>query len=354
MEIPLIVQFVIAIASLIVVHELGHLLAAKLMRIPVEEFGIGFPPRLVRLFTLGETEFTLNWIPLGGFVRPKGESDPEVPNGLAAANPWRRIFVLASGPAANLLLAVLLYAVIFLQIGGPDLSRVQIFGVEPGSPADQAGLQTDDIILSINGEATNSTDELHNLIYAHLGETITLNYERHGQTRTVELIPRDPPPQSGAIGIAMGHPRVPMGALQALYFGGQTTDEIIQALAELPGQLMGSENSGEEGRLIGYKGMFDIFTEVRAADTELAEEVPAAINTLSFFASISISLGILNLVPIPALDGGRILFAIPEIIFGRRIPPAYENAINLVGLTALFLLMIYINLQDFLNPISLP
>lgn len=354
MQIPLIAQFIIAIASLIVVHELGHLIAAKLMGIPVEEFGIGFPPRVVRLFTWGGTDFTLNWIPLGGFVRPKGETDPDVPNGLAAANPWKRIFVLLAGPAANLLLAIVLYAVIFLQIGGPDTSQVQVFSVEAGSPAAEAGLEVDDVILAINGETADSTEELHNLIYANLGEPIALTYQRDGRTNTVNLIPRDPPPASGAIGIGMGHPRIPVDGFLALYFGGQATGDIIQELATLPGQLINSNNAGQEGRLIGYKGMFDIYTEVRSADAELASEIPAAINTMSFFASISISLGILNLVPIPALDGGRILFSIPEILTGRRIPAAYENAINLVGFAALILLMIYVNLQDFLNPLSIP
>lgn len=354
MELPLLAQFIIAIASLIIVHELGHFVASKMMGIPVEEFGIGFPPRIVRLFTLGGTDFTLNWIPLGGFVLPKGEKDPEVPNGLAAASPWRRIFVLAAGPAANLLAAVLLYALIFFQIGGPDTSQVQVFSVETGSPAAEAGLRVDDVIVAINGETASSTGEFHDLIYARLGEPIELTYERAGQTRMVELIPRDPPPITGAIGIGMGHPRVPVNGWEALYFGGQATGDVITVLAKLPGQLLGGDNVGEEGRLIGYKGMFDIFTEVRAADTELAAEVPAAINTFSFFASISISLGILNLMPFPALDGGRILFAVPEMLTGRRIPQRFENAVNLIGLATLLLLMIYVNLQDFLNPITIP
>jgi regulator of sigma E protease len=93
-----IATFVAALAGLILIHEFGHFVAARLMKIEVEEFGLGFPPRLVTLFTWKETRFSLNWIPLGGFVRPKGENDPSIPDGLAAANPWKRLFVLFAGP----------------------------------------------------------------------------------------------------------------------------------------------------------------------------------------------------------------------------------------------------------------
>jgi len=112
--------------------------------------------------------------------------------------------------------------------------------------------------------------------------------------------------------------------------------------------------SAEQSRLVGYKGMYDIYTEIRQADADPAEGWPGGINTMAFFASISVSLALLNLLPIPALDGGRILFILPEIIFGRRIPQAYENMINLVGLALLFLLVIYVNVQDFLNPVIVP
>src|SRR5690606_23678589 len=125
------ILFVVALVSLIVVHELGHFFAAKLSGIKVKEFGIGLPPRVLTLFKWGETDFTLNALPLGGFVLPEGENDPEVPSGLAAAPPLKRIFVLLAGPAMNLLAAVALYFIIFMQIGTPDLSKVQVMAVAP-------------------------------------------------------------------------------------------------------------------------------------------------------------------------------------------------------------------------------
>ncbi|MEX2143334.1 MAG: M50 family metallopeptidase [Anaerolineales bacterium] len=346
--------FIVALALLIVVHELGHFLAAKICRIKVSEFGIGFPPRVARLFKLGETEFTLNAIPLGGFVRPVGENDPNVPGGLSAASPWARVFVLISGPAMNILVALLIYAYIFLQLGKPDVSIVQIMDVSADSPAGAAGLLPGDIVVQINDEPIDSSQELHDEIYAHLGEPIAFTYLRAGETNTVSLVPRDPPPADGAIGISMGHPLIPVAPSEALSVGGQAIWEQANALIALPGRLLGGSAGPEEGRLIGYKGMYDIYTQVREADSAPESTLPAGVNTLAFFASISVSLGILNLLPVPALDGGRILFTLPELIFRRRIPPAYENAVNFIGLALLLLLIVYINIQDFLNPIVIP
>jgi regulator of sigma E protease len=349
-----ILTFVIALASLIVVHELGHFLAAKLCKIKVLEFGIGFPPRIARLFKIRETEFTLNWIPLGGFVRPAGENDPNVPGGLSAASPWQRLFVLISGPAMNLLTALILFTFIFIQLGRPDLTRVEILDVSAASPAATAGLMDGDIILSVNGEQINSSEDLRDLIYANLGQPIEVTYLRGDQVGTVSLTPRDPAPEDGAIGIAMGHPLIPINAGQAIWYGGEAIYNQAYALLSLPGRLISGEASGEEGRLVGYKGMYDIYTEVREADAAPESDLPAGVNTLSFFASISVSLGLLNLLPIPALDGGRILFTLPEILFGKRVPPVYENVVNFVGLALLLLLMVYVNLQDFINPIVIP
>lgn len=347
-------MFVFAIAVLIIVHEFGHYIATKLVGIKVQEFAIGFPPRLVRLFKFQETEFTLNWIPLGGFVRPAGENDASVSGGLSAAKPWKRLTMLIAGPAMNLLLALVLYSIIFVQLGRPDLAIVQISDVSAGSPAQTAGLLPGDVITHINGEPVESSEQLRELIYANLGESIEITYVRDGAAGSTALTPRDPAPEDGAIGIVMGHPTIPLGPLEAIGYGAQAIYDQADALLSLPGRLIRGEVDSSQGRLVGYKGMYDIFTEVREADTAPDSQLPAGVNTLSFFASISVSLGLLNLLPIPALDGGRILFTLPELLFGKRLPEAYENAVNLVGLAFLFLLMIYVNLQDFLNPLVIP
>lgn len=347
-------QFVIAIAALIVVHELGHYLAAKLFGIRVQEFGIGFPPRLVRLFKIQETEFTLNAIPLGGFALPAGENDPEVPGGFSAASPWKRVFIFLAGPAMNLLAAAILYAIVFSQLGRPDLSIVRITDVAADSPAQQAGLQVGDVLTHINGEAVTSTQALRDAIYANLGREISIGYSRDGQARVATLVPRNPAPDDGAIGISMGHPSIPLSTGEAIWYGGRAIYDQADALLSLPGRIIRGEVDANQGRLVGYKGMYDIYTEVREADTAPDSGLPSGVNTLSFFASISVSLGLLNLLPVPALDGGRILFTLPELFFRKRIPVAYQNAVNLMGLAFLLLVMVYVNLQDFLNPLVVP
>ncbi|MDA1330108.1 MAG: RIP metalloprotease [Chloroflexi bacterium] len=348
------IQFIGAVALLIIVHELGHFLAAKAVGIRVHEFGIGFPPRLTRLFTAGGTEFTLNWIPLGGFVRPEGEQDQSVEGGYAESSPWARVFMLISGPAMNFLAALLLFAIIFVRLGRPDLGTVTILDVSSNSPAAEAGLQPDDVILAIDGQAIDSTQELRGLIYAKLGNPIEITYSRDGVTGAVKIVPRDPAPAEGAIGIAMGNPLIPIKPPEALYYGGQAVLEQVNTLMTFPARILSGEVDSGKGRLVGYKGMYDIYTEVREADADPQSALPSGINTLAFFASISISLGLLNLLPVPALDGGRILFTLPELLLRKRIPQSFENAVNLLGLALLMLLVIYINVQDFLNPVVLP
>ena len=349
-------EFVGSLAALIIIHELGHFMVAKLFKVEVEEFGIGFPPRVFTLFKAGGTIFSLNAIPLGGFVRPKGENDPSVEGGLAAAKPLVRIAVFLAGPAANILTAVLLYSIIFIRLGVPDPGRaneVLINGIAPNSPASVAGLQVGDIIVKVKDQDIDSTDKLHDIVYANLDQELTFVYQRGGQAGEVKLTPRSKPPEGeGAIGIIMGTPTVPLSPLVALPAGLTATYEHSKALIGMVGSLIHGEIPGGQGRLVGYKGMFDIYENVRVSDT--SSGYPTGVGVLGFLTSISISLGLLNLLPVPALDGGRILFALPELLFRKRIPQQYENVINAVGFALMLILLLFINLQDFINPIQIP
>lgn len=331
-------EFIGGIAILIIIHELGHFFAARLCKVEVEEFGIGFPPRLVKLFEAKGTAFTLNWIPLGGFVRPKGENDPTVPGGLASASPWVRLTVLFAGPMANILLGVVLAIIIIYSMGEPD--RVKIAEISPGSPAAQAGMLSGDIILAINGKDVHSSGELYTEIYNNLGKQTEITVQRATEQIKFSLVPRNPPPEDGAIGITMETIVKPTSWGKAIPRGVDTAYEYTRNVLTLPMRIAQGEVSPEEGRPLGYKGMFDVY-----------QQIP---NPLWFFMIISMSLGIFNLLPIPALDGGRILLTLPEILIKRRIPPQYENMIHLVGFAMLLILLIYINLQDFLNPVQIP
>jgi regulator of sigma E protease len=352
------ILFIIAFGLLVFLHELGHFLMARVFKIEVEEFGFGFPPRIVKLFTLSGTDFTLNWIPFGGFVRPKGENDPTVEGGLAAASPWKRLGVLFGGPVMNLLTGILVFA--FVASLGRDQTpnTIDVADVAQGSPAQTAGLQVGDVIISVNGKTFTNQDQFRSVIASNLGKEIQITYVHQGKTIDARLTPRANPPEGqGAMGISMVQPK--LSVTEALSYGAQQTYEQAKALVLLPGRLIHGQISPQDSRVVGPVGMYDIFKQVRQRDAEQQQAAPAgttppAEHTLFLIATISVALGLTNLLPIPALDGGRILFIIPELILRRRVPAEYENLIHLIGFAALIVLMVYVTAQDFINPIVLP
>lgn len=357
-----ILGFILAFGFLVFIHEFGHYIMSKIAKIKVEEFGFGFPPRMMRLFTFQETEFTLNWIPFGAFVRPKGENDPAVVGGLAAADPWVRLAVLGAGSAMNLLAGVLLFSLVYSQLGMvPDLKKVKIIGVNESSPAASAGIQAEDIVARINGETITSMAQLSKVVHQNLGKEIAITLQRGEQTIETSAVPRANPPEGqGALGITMSNPVRNIDSWpQAIPFAAQLTADQGRQLITLPVMLLRGQLAPEESRLVGPKGIYDIYSAARERDQEDASaaqqpEPPLGLNTLSFLATISIALGFTNLLPIPALDGGRILFVLPEILLRRRVPAQYENMIHLIGFAALIILMIYITTQDIINPIVIP
>jgi regulator of sigma E protease len=362
MTVQTIFEFIVALVTLIILHEFGHFIACKLFRVEVEEFGIGLPsPNPILLFEAGGTKFTFNWLLLGGFVRPKGENDPSIPSGLAAASPWKRIFVFLAGPVMNLTVGIFLYAMIFTRFGSPEpvLNQVQIIvptdKAYVDSPANQAGLQTCDIIKSVNGQAINDPDVLSGLINGNRGNLVTVDYLRNGETNEVTLTPRteaETPAGQGATGIILEYPII-FSRLSLYAIGARSVEAVYQhasALISLPGKLLRKQIPADQGRLVGFKGMYDIYSSMRNGGGTIGACLPRGVNVLSFFAAITISLGLLNLLPIPALDGGQILFALPEIILRRRIPPQYAGLINGIFLLLMISLLLFINLQDFINP----
>jgi regulator of sigma E protease len=345
-------QFIAVLASLIILHEVGHFLACRLFGVKVEEFGIGFPPRIMKLFEYKGTEYTLNWIPLGGFVKPLGEAQPEVEGGLAASKPGVRIGVYLAGPVMNILAAIVIYAVIFSQLGIPDTSIINIEDVVPNSPASEAGLQPGDTILRINEVEPEDFGALRAEIYAHLGEEIQIDYQRDEQTSQVSLVPRvDPPENEGAIGILMTSPVKEISWFQALPLASAATANHSIAVLQLPGQLIRG-TAEDTGRPVGYKGMYDIYSG--AKEGQLLPGTSSQINVLLFLVSVTVSLGVLNLLPIPALDGGRILFVLPELLFGKRVSQSVQNAVNAIGFISVIALLIYFNILDFTSPIQFP
>jgi regulator of sigma E protease len=213
------VLLVVVLGGMIFAHELGHFLVARLFNIEVEEFGFGLPllPRIATLFTWHGTEFTLYPIPLGGFVRPKGENDPAIPDGLAAANPWKRLAVLFAGPLMNLLTAVVVASIMIAQTGISVPGKLVIRDVTANSPASQAGLRDNDVIQSIQGQPATDRDAAIALIRANLDKPVVLVVERNGQQVAITATPLSTRSvQEGALGIALGYPTRPASLSESI------------------------------------------------------------------------------------------------------------------------------------------
>lgn len=310
------------------------------------------------------TEFTVNWLFLGGFVLPRGENNPAITGGLAAASPWTRLGVLLAGPAMNLLAGVLIYTLIFVQTGIPDVNRVTLVEVSSDSPAAQAGFLAGDLILSANGQPVTSTDSIRTLIYANMDQPVVIVYERNGQQYTTTVVPSSQrTAEQGATGVLLGNPVKQANILTALSLGLRVTGMYIHEILTLPARIIQGTIPSDQARFIGLKGMYDFMSQAVTKDqqTRQAPQQPAVGTpaeqptnyTLALIATLTISLGIFNLLPFPALDGGRILFLLPELIFRRRVPPKVEATVHMVGIMLLLVLMLYINLMDFINPISI-
>lgn len=312
------------------------------------------------------TLFSVNWIPLGGFVRPKGEGDPNVPGGLASANPWKRLGVLVAGPLMNLLTAVVVFALIIGMSGLPVAGPVMISGVEANSPAAQAGFVAGDKVVRINGVEVASIAELRGQVLANLDTEIPVIVERNGATETLLVTPLSNRGENrGAMGVALEPAAIrPASIGESLVGGVALTSANAIMILSIPKMLLDGLIAPEEARMVGLVGMFDMFSQAVERDTETRQQAEQAVEggepapmpsnyTLSLLAMLSVSLGVFNLLPIPALDGGRILFTLPEILFKRRIPHQFENAVNSVAFLLLIGLMLFVNLQDIINPANI-
>lgn len=366
--------FILGLIPLILVHEIGHFVMAKLVGVWVREFGVGYPPRIAKLFRWRETDFTLNWLPLGGFCRMEGEQtfaedtseDGEPPaealaeaeearkHSLYAKPPGKRTLIYLGGPVMNIITGWVLATTIFVT--GIPAARVVINEVAPGSPAAEAAIQVDDIIVAINGEKVQGTGDVSLLTQKHLGAPTEVTLERDGQAFTVSLVPRENPPEGqGAMGIVISgleNPgnlkRYPLG--QAMVYGTEYVGTIMRMTVMLPVYVIRGLIPIEQARPVGVIGISQIAQ--RSVEDSIATQ--AAYPFLNILVLISLSLGIFNLLPIPALDGGRILFAIVEKIRRQPLTPAIEERIHMITLAVMGLLFVFITILDIVAPVALP
>ena len=289
------------------------------------------PPRLVTLGRWGETVLSLNAIPFGGFVRLRGEEDPEVPDGFAA-RPWPwRLLILAAGPLMNMLVAWGVLILIFLL--GVPAPRVQIQGVASDSPAARAGLRSGDLLIAMDGIPVSTTEEVRRLAQERRGQTVILRIRRDGVEREVSVYVRpDPPPNQGAMGVIIAtvpdYQRIQrFGVPGAIVRGTAMFATLTGQLFSLPARIV---LGLVPPSVLQPAGPIRIGAEAGEA-LQASVEVGSPNVFLTFTALISLALAFTNLLPIPALDGGRILFVLVEAVRGRRVDPQRERIVHLIG-----------------------
>jgi regulator of sigma E protease len=364
--------FIGILVVLVLVHELGHFIVAKRAGITVEEFGIGFPPRISSVMYRG-TRYSLNWIPLGGFVKMLGEdgdveirrlresglSDDEVEQAMAGAfnrRPvWVRVGVLLAGVVMNFVLAAALFAVAFSMptlIGEGPLTVTEI---QAGSPA-EGTLEVGDVIVGVDGRTFERSADLTDFVAERGGTPVTLGVERDGQSIEVEVVPRvvsdeDRAAGTGPIGFAYDPARVverpPLvdGPIDAVARGTGTAwtiaVQIPGGLADAVGGLIGLNPDAPDAR--GPIGI--------AQETGRILEAPL-VSQLLFIGLLSVNLAVLNVLPFPPLDGGRIAVVLVEAVRRRRLPAEREAVIYLAGFAVLIALVILISINDIQRLIS--
>jgi regulator of sigma E protease len=431
---------IVVLGPIVLLHELGHFVSAKLAGVRVEEFGFGFPPRMLKLwhgkgyldvggthivvprrlkglpaqllvgshveaitrqqedgsYVLRElkmldketedvspkremvsedvhirgqvtevergTIYSLNWLPVGAFVKMTGEEDPSDTRSLAAQPKRWRIVVMGAGSVLNILAAFVLMVSVYLT-GLPERWVAQIYGVMPGYPAEEAGLRAQDVILAIDGEQIEKgPDHVARIIQAIPDQVVEITILREGETLTLTAVPKrcdeadnqkgNCEQGNGFLGITMSlwpdrtsiHRYSLPEAVQASLgdFGA-----IIQIIVTLPVRLAQGTTTVEEARPVSIVGAGQILTFFLQQSLEWGVAFPV----LRGAAFISLALGMTNLLPIPAFDGGRILFVLIEAVRGRRIPPEREAVIHFVGLMILIILMGLVMFYDIINPV---
>ena len=479
-----VIAFIVVLGPLVLIHELGHFVAARMIGVTVLEFGLGFPPRALKLFEQGGTEFTLNWIPIGGFVRPLGE-DFVKPVGdkatekdrqmyekyqeemaalgkkvgktksLMEAGPWQRMWFMSAGAIFNFVAAFIIL-VVSAMIGQPGPGVVVVSSI-PNSPAATADLKENDVILAVNGKpittldeagrvlikkdgkapattltikrgsetfdvsipesatacntsnidpdfpsaatpcgqgiyvlgtspdspaaavleegdviwsadghSAATTDEFKKYVDGQAGKTVTLIVMRDLKEIKVEIVPRENPPAGqGKLGVSIMQLDYNKAFGVALLAGNvgavvhqpigtaisQSVDlmgTMFRSLVETPVRLLRREISADQGRLISPVGIAQISSEV----LQVSADDPTPYRILQFIATISIALGFTNLLPIPGLDGGRILFVIIELVRGKPMNPEHEGLVHTIGLVLLLGLVALVVVNDIVNPIG--
>ncbi len=348
-------SFLIILSVLVLVHELGHFLLARKFNIKVEEFGLGYPPRIWGK-KKGETTYSINALLLGGFVRLLGEDyaelkgmpDKERKRAFSVQKKRVRVMVLMAGVVMNFLLGIVLFAAIYTKIGIPEkVDYLIVTGLAKDSPAEKAGIQLEDKIVGVEGmewpNKENLVTDFVDYVKDHRGEEVKLLFQEKDSLVVIPRLEEDTPEGQGSLGVgitSMDLVQYPLwqrpfrgmvvGIKEALAWG----KEIVVGLGKMFYKLFKGDIPKD---VAGPVGIYEISKNV------VEEGIMA---TLQFMAILSINLSILNLLPIPALDGGRLLFIAIESVIRKRVKPEIEQTIHIMGMVLILGLMLLITIND--------
>lgn len=346
----------ISLIGLLIIHELGHFITAKKFGIKVEEFGIGYPPRIFGK-KFGETIYSLNLLPFGAFVKIYGEEGGiENPRSFSEKPAWQRALIILGGVVSFWIISAILLSIVF-GIGTPQAisdeengslinPAVRIVAVAPNSPAEEAGIKAGDVIKRLGINEIDKVKEIQEFTKTYLGEKITLTVERGKEIFEASLTPRASPPEGeGAMGVALirtadkSYPwhQAPVKGIVASW---NLTSAIVVGLAQTVGNLVQGNGLPPGSQLVGPVGIVSLMGQA----TKLGISY-----YLQFIAIISIYLAIFNILPIPALDGGKLLFLGIEKIRRKPVPIKIEQNITAIFFVLLIALMIFVTIKDVIR-----
>ncbi len=354
--------FIVVLGVIIFVHELGHFIAAKLVGIRVETFSLGFPPKMASK-KVGDTEYVLAWIPLGGYVKMAGMIDESLDDKPLTGAPWefmsksflQKFFVISAGVIMNFLLGIIVFSFLTWHVGMPEefdseISEPMVGFVRPDFPAAAAGMEIGDRIVAIDDVSIHTWQDLTEAIHPRAGDTLTVFWQRDGENYSAEIVPTsqefsqgDSTISLGLIGINPVTEFERVGIFKSMGNGIRFTGFIIIKSLEIIKMLIFGQ--AELNELAGPIGIAQISGQtIRSGFIEY----------LSLIAQVSVSIGLLNILPFPVLDGGHLIFISFEAIIRRPISSKVKVNIQKVGLALILALFLLISYNDILRLIFGP
>ncbi|SFA89764.1 RIP metalloprotease RseP [Clostridium frigidicarnis] len=330
----------LALGVLIIIHELGHFIMAKVNGVTVEEFSIGMGPKLFAI-NGGKTQYTIRILPIGGYVKMHGESEEANDEGsFSKKSPLQRISIILAGPIMNLILPIIIYTIIALSYG---YSTTEIKATIPDSPAETAKILSGDKITKINDKKVSTWEDLSTEIYTSKDSTLKLEVKRNDSVKEIKLTPElNAEENRYMIGIEPARINKPSFG-QSIVYGLEETKSIIkQTFTALKTLVTGKAS---------FKT--DVGGPVSMIRISGAAAKAGIVTLLTLVAYISIQLAIFNLIPFPALDGGWTLLLLIELISGKKVNDKIVGTLNYIGFSILLLLMFLVTIKDILFPIKL-